>query len=140
MTIRETRDGDVVSLLRVRLVTGRTHQIRVQLAARAFPLVGDSRYGNARRDARARVKGLKLHACRLLLPPPWNRALEAAPDWAAPWDVPEAATEAFFLRLSTPELCFGLSGDAGEGGTALLAVGAQRFTDEESGSLALLDL
>ena len=104
VTIRETRDGDVVSLLRVRLVTGRTHQIRVQLAARAFPLVGDSRYGNARRDARARVKGLKLHACRLLLPPPWNRALEAAPDWAAPWDVPEAASEAFFSG-SQPQSC-----------------------------------
>ena len=104
VTIRETRDGDVVSLLRVRLVTGRTHQIRVQLAARAFPLVGDSRYGNARRDARARVKGLKLHACRLLLPPPWNRALETAPDWAAPWDVPEAASEAFFSG-SQPQSC-----------------------------------
>ncbi len=91
VTIRKTRNGDAVSLLLVRLVTGRTHQIRVQLAARGFPLVGDPRYGDARRDARARVRGLKLHACRLFLPPPWSRALENAPDWPAPWDVPRTA-------------------------------------------------
>lgn len=33
------------SLLRIRLHTGRTHQIRVQFASRKMPLVGDRRYG-----------------------------------------------------------------------------------------------
>ncbi len=39
--------GDTaVSLVRVRLLTGRTHQIRVQFASRKMPLVGDRRYGS----------------------------------------------------------------------------------------------
>lgn len=33
------------SLVAVRLITGRTHQIRVQFASRGLPLVGDGRYG-----------------------------------------------------------------------------------------------
>jgi 23S rRNA pseudouridine1911/1915/1917 synthase len=37
-----------VSLVRCRLVTGRTHQVRVHLAARSWPIVGDSVYGQAR--------------------------------------------------------------------------------------------
>ena len=36
-----------LSLVRVTLHTGRTHQIRVQFAGRGFPLVGDRKYGGA---------------------------------------------------------------------------------------------
>ena len=35
------------SLLLIRIVTGRRHQIRVQLASRGHPVVGDGRYGYA---------------------------------------------------------------------------------------------
>ena len=33
------------SLLRIRLETGRTHQIRVQLSSRGLPILGDGKYG-----------------------------------------------------------------------------------------------
>lgn len=36
------------SLVRVRLQTGRTHQIRVQFASRKTPLLGDGKYGGGR--------------------------------------------------------------------------------------------
>lgn len=39
--------GSAVSLVRVALITGRTHQIRVQFASRRHPLAGDRRYGSS---------------------------------------------------------------------------------------------
>ena len=53
-----------VSLLRCRLETGRTHQIRVHLAAIGHPVVGDTTYATGRRPAVA-VPRLFLHAARL---------------------------------------------------------------------------
>lgn len=39
-------EGQRLSLLKIQLLTGRTHQIRVQFASRKMPLVGDRRYGS----------------------------------------------------------------------------------------------
>lgn len=39
-------ENQLLSLVRVKLYSGRTHQIRVQFASRGFPLVGDRRYGS----------------------------------------------------------------------------------------------
>ena len=50
VTLFERVDYDVSSdrsLVRCRLMTGRRHQIRVHLAARGWPVVGDVRYGTA---------------------------------------------------------------------------------------------
>lgn len=41
----EARAADGRALLHIRLYTGRTHQIRVQLASRGCPLCGDKKYG-----------------------------------------------------------------------------------------------
>ncbi len=46
-TIYKTLDGGMVE---VRLVTGRTHQIRASFAAIGHPLVGDVKYGAAKND------------------------------------------------------------------------------------------
>lgn len=42
---KETEHG-VLSLVKIKLHTGRTHQIRVQFASRGMPLVGDGKYGS----------------------------------------------------------------------------------------------
>ncbi len=42
----EKSDGGKMSLVEVTLITGRTHQIRVQFASRKMPLVGDGKYGS----------------------------------------------------------------------------------------------
>ena len=37
---------DNLSLVRINLITGRSHQIRVQFSSRNHPLIGDSKYGD----------------------------------------------------------------------------------------------
>src|SRR3954471_10989109 len=49
------------SLLRCRLVTGRRHQIRVHLAARGWPVIGDALYGETHPESERHA----LHAWRL---------------------------------------------------------------------------
>jgi len=52
------------SLLEVRLLTGRTHQIRVHLAHAGHPIVGDDKYGDFALN-KAMKKRLLLHAAKL---------------------------------------------------------------------------
>ena len=51
------------ALVRVRLHTGRTHQIRVQFASRGFPLLGDRKYG-----AKDAYSAPMLYSCCLTFP------------------------------------------------------------------------
>jgi 23S rRNA pseudouridine1911/1915/1917 synthase len=61
--------------LELHLETGRTHQIRVHLAAIGHPVLGDTRYGGARRSSG--VGRMMLHAARLGFSAPGSgKALE----------------------------------------------------------------
>ena len=53
-------ENENLSTLKIRLFTGRTHQIRVQLASRGFPICGDRKYGSQKH-----VKPIKLHSYSL---------------------------------------------------------------------------
>lgn len=66
------------SLVRIRLHTGRSHQIRVQFSSRGFPLVGDHKYG-----ARDEKTAPMLFSCCLSFPLNGkSHRFEALPDWA----------------------------------------------------------
>lgn len=80
--VRPLRIGPDASLVQIRLLTGRTHQIRVQLAEFGHPVLGDAKYGNGRRES---CPALCLHALRVTLPD--GRALECLPEWSAPYSL-----------------------------------------------------
>ena len=74
--------AEPVSLVRILLDTGRTHQIRVQFSSRGMPLLGDGKYGS-------RVKGeLALFSCALCFPHPvtGQRMEFFDKPRGAPWD------------------------------------------------------
>lgn len=64
-----TLDGRPYTLVRVEIITGRTHQIRAHLAKAGYPIIGDVKYGNSRVNSVVRKKfGLNtqlLHAYEL---------------------------------------------------------------------------
>ena len=69
-----------VSTVRIKLITGRTHQIRVQFASRKHPVVGDKKYGSS-----SSVKPIYLYSTRLSFISPSSKrtiTLDLSPDWA----------------------------------------------------------
>ena len=59
------------SLIEAKLITGRTHQIRVHALHTGHPIVGDERYGMPETNAMAKKLGLKrlfLHAQSIAFP------------------------------------------------------------------------
>lgn len=94
--------GAEASLLRIRLHTGRTHQIRVQLSSRGHPVLGDKKYGGRAALQKLPGKGLRskeytapplyLHAARLILTGEGllaDKEFSCLPDWPEPFSVGE---------------------------------------------------
>ena len=66
------------SLVKIRLHTGRSHQIRVQFASRGFPLVGDHKYGS--RDEKTSPM---LYSHKITFPYQSKQiSFESTPEWA----------------------------------------------------------
>lgn len=59
-----------LSLLEVRILTGRTHQIRVHFSCEKHPVLGDPLYGGRQRGLPVRATRLMLHAWKLTIPHP----------------------------------------------------------------------
>lgn len=57
--------GEQTSLVTAELLTGRTHQIRAQLAYLGFPIIGDGKYGKNEINRKFKEKYQKLHCFSL---------------------------------------------------------------------------
>ncbi|NDV18613.1 RluA family pseudouridine synthase [Pseudodesulfovibrio sp. JC047] len=68
------------SLVAIQLLTGRTHQIRVQLAARNHPVCGDHKYGQSKKRTT-----MRLHCAAMRV---MKTTITLAPNWSGSWDVP----------------------------------------------------
>ena len=66
---RKLRQVSQCSLIEIELETGRKHQIRIQLAARGFPIRGDTKYG----AEMSFLGGIALHAWKLTFSHPTTK-------------------------------------------------------------------
>ncbi|PTN33954.1 RluA family pseudouridine synthase [Desulfonatronum sp. SC1] len=76
-TLFQSKDA---ALVLVAPLTGRTHQIRVQLASRGHPLIGDVKYGGPPRPG-----GMLLHAWHIAWP---GQEFHLLPNWSPPGALP----------------------------------------------------
>lgn len=68
--VKPIKTSQLASLVEVKLLTGRTHQVRVHCMSENHPLAGDQRYGDPLFNKDMSSKGLKrlfLHASRLVI-------------------------------------------------------------------------
>jgi len=72
------------TLLKLKLLTGRTHQIRIHLKAMGCPIIGDERYAkikNQKSKIKNRLDRIFLHACCLGFYDQQGKWLEFKSDW-----------------------------------------------------------
>lgn len=98
--------GERYSYLEVQLVTGRTHQIRAQLAARNMYIRGDLKYGAKRSDT---LQGIRLHSAHLAFTLPGGQKYA----FDAPVRVVDALWEDALRHLAAGSAVSPRSGEAG---------------------------
>jgi len=106
-TLLWTAPDRSASLVRVRILTGRTHQIRVHMAALGHPLLGDGVYADKATAARAPRQ--MLHAWQLRFSHPQNME-EMVFSTPPPADFIQVVDQ-----LCRERVCIGLTGAAGSG-------------------------
>jgi 23S rRNA pseudouridine955/2504/2580 synthase len=76
--VKTLKSGPEFSFLELRLLTGRTHQIRVHLAHAGHPVLGDDKYGDFALNHRLEKLGVRrlfLHASRLAFAHPVSKEM-----------------------------------------------------------------
>lgn len=94
----DSKDG--LSLVRIQLRTGRTHQIRAQFSSRGLPLVGDRKYSTLEDGC-----PIALWSCSLSFRHPADgrpMTFFALPPAAAPWDAFSAPLAALAAERTQP--------------------------------------
>ena len=74
--VKALKSSPEFTFLEIRLLTGRTHQIRVHLSHAGHPLLGDDKYGDFELNHRLEKQGVRrlfLHASRLAFPHPISK-------------------------------------------------------------------
>lgn len=66
------KQSETHSLVELNILTGRKHQIRVHMADKGCPVVGDKKYGNDGKGEKG-VKRLALHAAKLSIKHPFTK-------------------------------------------------------------------
>ena len=95
--IGEHEDG---SLVAVRLLTGRKHQIRVQLADRGFAILGDRKYGSIQ----SFPQGIALHSWKLqLMHPTLKQTMEFTARVPKSWSslAPQLINDPLWVKVRT---------------------------------------
>lgn len=82
LTFQKIANSDGLSLLKISLITGRAHQIRVQLAEHGYPIWGDRKYGSGNEP------DIALHAHELIFEHPTLKneiIVTSYPELTQPW-------------------------------------------------------
>ncbi|GAB6059929.1 RluA family pseudouridine synthase [Desulfonatronum parangueonense] len=109
--VRTIHHSDSGSLVLIAPITGRTHQIRIQLSSRGHPLIGDRKYGGP-----SCPSGMLLHAWHICWP---GREFQLLPDWQGPWAITRVVSESVLLQRTREFVAMPGRGDLGCGTTGV---------------------